>query len=288
VTSEILVHGHRGARAVRPENTLPAFEYAIAAGADALEMDVLVTRDDIVVVVHDPLFNPAIHRTEGRTGAIRQLTMAELGCWDAGAIRNPRFPKQVLAPGVRIPALEQVLALAERGDFLFNIELKSFPRRPELTPPPERFAELVWDAIRSHRLEHRVIVQSFDFRVLNALRRLAPSVRQAALYMGRPRRFVAIAREARTEMVAPFHALVSRGYVSSAQAAGLEVVAWTANRPMDWKRLILAQVNGIITDNPGALVAYLEERGLRKVSGWGARTTSITDDCGTSRDSSET
>jgi glycerophosphoryl diester phosphodiesterase len=258
-----LVHGHRGARARCPENTLPGFEYAISVGADALELDVAVTRDDVVVVSHDPKLNRSICQSPGPARAIRDLTLAEIEHWDCGSLRNRRFRKQKTVPGARVPTLDQVLGLADRGDFLFNIEVKSFPERPSLAPPPERFAELVYQTIRRHKLEKRVIVQSFDFRILHAMRRLAPAIRLGALYAGPPRSFVAIAHRAGAEIVAPYHVLASARQVRDAHAAGLQVVAWTANRPRDWRRLIAAQVDAIITDDPGGLRAYLKERSAK-------------------------
>jgi len=266
VERPILVFGHRGARARRPENTLPGFEYAIAAGADALELDVAVTRDNVVVVSHDPVLNRSICQSPGGSRIIRELTYAELGRWDCGTLRNRRFPNQLLAPGARIPRLDEVLALAERGGFLFNIEVKCFPDKPALAPDPDRFAELVWHVVRARQLERRVIVQSFDFRVLEAMRRIAPEVRLAALYVGRPRSLVAIAHRAGASgvsIVAPHHRLATVRRVRAAHAAGLEVVVWTANRPRDWKRLVRAHVDGIITDDPAALLDYLETAGLR-------------------------
>src|SRR5579862_4610928 len=121
-TRPVLVHGHRGARAMRPENTLPAFEYAISVGADAIEMDVAVTRDDVVVVSHEPRLNRALCQAPApeKDGAIRNLTLAEITRWDCGALPNPRFPYQLLVPGARIPTLDQVFELADRGTFLFN------------------------------------------------------------------------------------------------------------------------------------------------------------------------
>jgi glycerophosphoryl diester phosphodiesterase len=246
---------------MRPENTLPGFEYAIRSGVDALELDVAVTRDDVVVVSHDPKMNRSICSSPDPPRAIRELTLAELQRWDCGALRNPRFPKQTPIPGARVPTLDQVLDLADRGDFLFNIEIKSFPERPRLAPPPQRFAELVYQAIRRHNLERRAMVQSFDFRVLHAIERLAPEIRRGALYVGPPKSFVAMAHQAGAGIVAPYHALASARQVQAAHAAGLQVVVWTANRPRDWRRLLAAQVDAIITDNPEALLAYLKESG---------------------------
>src|SRR5437763_10843944 len=90
----IQVHGHRGARAMRPENTLPAFEYAIETGVDVLELDMAVTQDDVVVVSHDPLLEASICTGPKLPVAIRSLTFEELRRYDCGAVKNRKFPKQ--------------------------------------------------------------------------------------------------------------------------------------------------------------------------------------------------
>ncbi len=259
----IQVHGHRGARAMRPENTLPAFEYAITVHADVLELDLAVTRDDVLVVSHDPVLNPEICQSPGGSRVIRELTVAELSRWDCGSLRNPQFPKQQPAPGARIPTLEQVLDLASRGSFHFNIETKISPEHPEYTPSPERFAALLLQILRKRKLEHRVIVQSFDFRTLQAMQRMAPEIRLSALFEDRDRSFVEVSRESGAKIVSPQHRLITEKQVQAAHHAGLQVVPWTANTPADWERLINAQVDGIITDDPAALITFLESRGLR-------------------------
>lgn len=208
----IQVHGHRGARAVMPENTLAGFEYAIALGVDAIEMDVHA-RDGVVVVKHDPP-----------------------------------------GPDEDLPTLDQVLSLARLADFLFNIEAKV----QEGTP--ESLAEMVLGRIREHGLESRVIFQSFDFAILHRMRKLAPRITQAALWEGVPRSFVEIAREAETEIVAPEYVLVTEPEVHAAHESGLRVIPWTANTEDDWKRLIEAGVDGMITDNPAGLIQYLRGR----------------------------
>jgi glycerophosphoryl diester phosphodiesterase len=261
-TQRILVHGHRGARAVRPENTLPAFEYAIAAGADVLEMDLAVTRDDVLVVSHDPELRPPVCTGPG-VRVIRELTLNEVRQWDCGALRNPRFPEQQPIPDTRMPTLDQVLALADRGSFEFNIETKIFEDHPQYTPSPERFAELLLATIRKRHLEKRVIVQSFDFRTQHAMHRLYPAIRLAALYEGGEEDFLSIARRAGARLVSPEYTLVTPAKVDAAHAAGLQVVAWTANTPQAWDRLVQCGVDAIITDDPARLIQYLKERKLR-------------------------
>jgi glycerophosphoryl diester phosphodiesterase len=261
--SRILVHGHRGARAILPENTIPAFKYAIECGADFIEMDVLATKDDELVVAHDPHINNTLC-TGGPTGvAIRELMLAELKHYDCGALKNPRFPKQQPVPGTRIPTLDEVLSLGDGSSIQFNIEVKSFPDHPELTPPPEAFSNMLLEVIRARELESRCIVQSFDFRILHALRKLAPETCLAALWHGPRRPFVDIAREAETAIVAPLFQLVTSERVALAHEANIAVVPWTVNSTNEWEPMISAGVDGIITDDPAELIAYLKQRGLR-------------------------
>ena len=224
----IQVHGHRGARAILPENTIAAFEYAIQAGVDAIELDVVVSSDDVVVVSHDPYLKSGVF--------IRTLPAKETG----------------------LPTLDQVFNLAAMGDFLFNVEAKVSEHTPR------NFAELVLDRIGEHAVKSRVIFQSFDFGILHRMSRLAPGVTLAALWEGEPRSFVAIAEDAGTSIVAPQYSLVTPEEVREAHAAGLQVIPWTANTPADWDRLIAAGVDGIITDDPAALIGYLGRAGERE------------------------
>jgi len=260
----ILVHGHRGARAVLPENTIPAFEYAIREGADVLELDVWATADNVLVVHHDPLINA--NNCTGPEGerTIRKLTLEQVKQWDCGSKKNPDFPRQEPRPGTRIPTLDEVLALAPRGSFWFNIEMKSQPAKPEMQPPPEEYAKLVAAAIRKHKLEQRVIIQSFDFSMTRALGSVAPELRRAALYAGLPRDFTDLSREAgNTPIVSPHYSLVTPERVKQAHDAGLQVVPWTANTPELWDKLIAAGVDAIITDDPKGLIDHLRAKGLR-------------------------
>jgi len=259
----VQVHGHRGARAVLPENTMAAFEYAIDRGVDAIEMDVVVTKDDVPVISHDPITNPMICSSpDGRRAYIRMLTFAELRNWDCGSLVNPQFPKQTPVPGARIPSLDEVLALADRGSFLFNIEVKMC--RPEIDPAPGRVAKLVLESIDRRKLRRRVIVQSFDFRVLLAMRAVAPDIRRAALYED-PRLgdFVSVARTAGAGVIAPHKKMVTTAQVAAAHDENMPVIPWTANTPEEWDALIACGVDGIITDDPAALISYLEQKGLR-------------------------
>ncbi len=248
---------------MRPENTIPAFRYAMEAGADVLELDMAVTKDNVIVVSHDPILHPPVCSGPSSRAVIHELTFEQVRQWDCGAIRNPGFPKQQTVPGTRMPSLDEVFALAENTPIQFNIETKSFPDHPEFTPPPDQFARLVLEAIRKHGMERRVIVQSFDFRTLHAMKAIAPDIRLSALTENDKRDFVTIAREAGAGIISPHHSQVTADKVRQAHQAGIQVVPWTANTPAVWDRMIDAGVDAIISDDPAALIAYLKQRGYR-------------------------
>jgi glycerophosphoryl diester phosphodiesterase len=259
--SRIVVHGHRGARMKLPENTIPGFEYAIQAGANAIELDLQVSKDNVLIVSHDPTLHPPICTGPQPNAVIRQLTAAQLREWDCGATKNPGYPDQKTVPGTRLPTFDEVLKLAPKGNFDFNIEIKSYPERPEYTPAPDEYARMVWDRVRAHKLEKRAIVQSFDWRTLVALRKIAPDVRISALTDKDTREYTAIAKDAgNAQIVAPHYNLVTPEKVAAAHTAGLLVVPWTANTVDVWDRLIAAKVDGIITDDPAGVIAHLKAR----------------------------
>lgn len=222
---------------MRPENSLEAFAYAISAGADAIELDLRVTSDDVLVVSHDPILSQPAQ-------VICDTTLSQLNG--------------------RIPALEDVLEFVLPARIELNLEIKSDPHAPEQNPDPGRFAALVVRLICKYGLQARSMIQSFDFRVLRAVRLASPNLRRGALFEGDTRDYRAIAEEAGgVHYVAPEFRLITPGKVRQAHEAGMRVIPWTVNRSRDWQSMAAAGVDGIITDDPAALVSWLESRGLR-------------------------
>lgn len=262
------VQGHRGARAVRPENTLSAFRYALEAGVDTLELDLHVTKDDVLVVAHDPFVNPKLCLGPGGSfledpPLIRKLSLADLKSYDCGSLKNPRFPAQVPQPGERIPSFAEVLQwLALETDsraryVRLNVETKLEEAHPDEAPDPETFARLVVDELRRHRVVERTTLQSFDFRTLVAARKLEPRLRISALVDDRPAEpLAAIATRLKADIVSPNHEWLTAGDVAALHEAGVRVVPWTANDEASWKRLAEINVDGIITDDPVPLLEF--------------------------------
>lgn len=297
--SDFDLQGHRGARGLMPENTLPGFAQALQIGVHTLELDCAVTRDDVLVLSHDRTLNPDITRREGRWidapgPAIRSLTYRELCAYDVGAIRPQsayaeRFPAQTVLQDVRIPRLEDLFGLvrdAGAEDARFNIETKLHPLRPEESLPPQAFAEALVAAIRAAGLAARCSIQSFDWRTLAAVQQLAPeiptvylSVQQSgedtigtASKTGSPWtnriRYAEhgsvprMVHAAGGQIWSPHQADLNEANLSEAHALGLRVIPWTVNDAATMEKLIGMGVDGLITDYPNRLRVVMEKKGL--------------------------
>ena len=274
---EILVHGHRGARAWRPENTIPAFQFAIDHGVDVLELDLAVTKDDVLVVSHNPTLAPNSYPGErickgpalAPQTPIRTMTLAEVLNYDCGSVALASFPTQIAVPGTKVATFDEVLDLAKGTTVQFNVETKSFPNHPEFTPSPADFVALIVAAIKKHNVDpSRIILQSFDWRTLAEMRKQWPAIRLSALVgkvqydsmMGHTdstKDFAAIVKLTGAEIISPDFSLVTPEEVAAAHKAGAQVAPYTANKPEDWRKLADANVDAIITDDPVGLLAWL-------------------------------
>ena len=189
------LQGHRGARGLLPENTLPAFARALSLGVTTLEMDAAITKDDVVIVSHDPALNPNITRgpdgkfLDKRGPIIKDTTYAELQRYDVGRLKPDTnyaktFPDQVAVDGTRMPKLSEVFDLVKRSGnttVQFDIETKVFPLAPDDTLAPDVFARRLVKEIRAAGMEKRTMIQSFDWRTLQVIQKEAPEIRTVYL-----------------------------------------------------------------------------------------------------------
>ena len=295
------LQGHRGGRGLWPENTLQGFAEALTLGVDTLELDCAVTKDGVVVLSHDPLLNPEITRDasgkfiETHGPSFHSLTYAQLHKYDVGRIK-PGTPYAALYPdqkgmdGVRIPRLADLFALVKKsGNTMvrFNIETKITPLKPDETVGAQAFAEAVVKVVREAKMEKRAAIQSFDWRTLAVVKKIAPEIETVALTTLRPgggnvapgapgpspslggldvddfggsipKAVKAIGATAWS----PNWGDVAAAQVKEAQGLGLKVIPWTINESADMEKFIDMGVDGIITDRPDRLRAVLKTKGL--------------------------
>lgn len=261
----IQVHGHRGSRGTHPENTLPAFAEAIEAGADFLELDLHLTKDDVPVATHDPRVNGMLcldaSGKPAQSPYVRSLTLAEIKTFDCGAQKHPFFPEQRAVPGTRIPTLDEVAdLLASTGSKVqLNIETKMDAAEAGMDPDPAKFAQVVIDLLRRRGLVERSVLQSFDFRTLAAARRVEAKLRLSVLLAADPG-FCERAKEQGAVVASPQFPLLSAERVKECHAAGIQVIPWTVNSPAQWESAAAFGVDAIISDYPRKLRDWLGAR----------------------------
>ncbi|MGB7121393.1 MAG: glycerophosphodiester phosphodiesterase [Bradyrhizobium sp.] len=293
------IEAHRGGRALFPENTLVSFANALAMGVDTLELDVGVTRDGVLVISHERGLNPDLARgADGKYVAAAgipfvQLSLDEVKQFDVGPIRPgstyaAQFPDQHAVPGTRIPTLKELIDLVRRsgdGHVRLNIETKIDPNHPDESPSPERFVALLLDLLRTEKFEDRVMVQSFDWRTLQLVQKLASEIptvyltvqggRDPTVFSDRASEWTAgfnpaehgrsiprTIKAAGGAIWSPYARDLTPALVAESHALGLKVVVWTANQPEDIAHLIEMGVDGIISDRPDLLRKVAGEQGI--------------------------
>jgi glycerophosphoryl diester phosphodiesterase len=292
------LQGHRGARGLMPENTLPAFALAMKLGVTTLELDVVATRDGVLVISHDPTLNPDITRDakgdflKSAGPNIIDITFDDLSGYDVGKI-NPwsqygrTFSSQRSVDGTRIPRLSELFRLVrDSGNekIRFAIETKLTPDKPGLAPDPETFVKMLMKEIGDAGFTDRVQILSFDWRTLQIVQRDHPGV--ATVYLTVQSRLldnVMAGAAAESPWNAGFtivkHGSIPRmikaaggthwssnwrelnaGNVAEAKSLGLKVLAWTVNDRDSMRAMLDLGVDGLITDRPDVAIEVLRER----------------------------
>lgn len=291
------LQGHRGARGLAPENTLPAFAKALSSGVTTLELDVGMTRDGILVVSHDPRLNPNFTRLDGAFleafgPPFRDLTLAQVKRYDVGRLKPgseyaKSFPDQAAVDGTTIPTLAELFELAKASRVRFNIETKITPTSGDETPDPETFVRAITETARAAGVLDRITIQSFDWRTLKVASTVAPEVPRVCLTAElkgfdtvqkgnvegspwtaglRAAEFggstPALVKAAGCSTWSPHFSNVTEANLGEAKAAGLAVIPWTVNDLAMAERLTAWGVDGLITDYPDRVRKLLAEKGV--------------------------
>ncbi|WPZ08812.1 glycerophosphodiester phosphodiesterase family protein [Roseivirga spongicola] len=266
-SQELDVQGHRGARGLVPENTIPAFIRALEEGVTTLELDVVITKDKQVVISHEPYMSISIcskpngqpvTNSEMEQFNIYQMTYAEVSRFDCGIRGNSRFPEQqkmAASKPLLVDMIKQVENyLAEKGlpKVAYNIELKSTPKGDGISHPQvEEFADIVQTVLDQVLTNDRYTIQCFDFRVLKYYHQKYPDVDLVALVenmkgvKGNLKELGFV-----PEIYSPYHALLSRKDIELCHQEGMKVIPWTVNDRDRMEKLVNWGVDGIITDYP--------------------------------------
>ena len=263
----ISIEGHRGARGYVPENTIPSFIKALEQGADTLELDVVISQDNKIVVSHEPWFSHLIStKPDGnlitadkeKDFNIYKMKYAEVKKFDVGNIGNKDFPQQTKMK-VYKPLLgdvfKEINKYAKRKKLKavrFNVEIKSNPLWDNIfTPTPEVMAKMVYQEILKHKMQNNVIVQSFDVRQLQELRKM-PIKLPLALLVGNKDGIEKNIEKLGfiPDTYSPHFSLVDEAMISYCQKNNMKIVPWTVNEIADLEKMKKFKLDGIITDYP--------------------------------------
>ena len=236
--NSVIVTAHRGASADAPENTLAAMVAAVEAGADLAELDVRLTRDGQVVLMHDR----TIDRTTNGTGELWDFSLEELQELEAGSWFGTEFD------GEPIPTLRDVIQYA-KGRLTLNIEIKVSREEPTI-------AAAVIDIIRSEECGDDCLITSFSREIVEEVKRIAPEVRAGFIFGGD---YPTDVFDGEWEILSANHQVVDSAFVARAREGGKRIHVWTVDDREEMIRLIGLGVDGIISNRPALVRAVLAE-----------------------------
>ena len=272
----IEIQGHRGARGLFPENTITAFIEAVKLGVDAIEMDVVISKDHQVVVSHEPWMSAlyctkpngeAVEKELETTYNLYQMNYAEIAQFDCGIRGNVLFPyQQKIAE--RKPLLSEVIKAVEAYTTThhlpavkYSIELKTEINGDHLFhPEPETFVKLVYEELQAYTILSRTILMSFDVRILQALKHIRATVLLSYLIENTDSLEVNLQRLGFTpDVYGPEFIVINEQLILDLQRKNIKLITWTVNEPEDVKRLIAMGVTTLITDYPHKAINLLKQ-----------------------------
>jgi len=238
-----LIAGHRGDRSAAPENTLPALQGALDSTMDFVETDLQLTADGVVVLMHDE----TVDRTTDGSGAVADLSYAQIRALDAGTWYSPQFA------GVTVPTLEEFLGVFAGSSKQALLELKGFWTVDQV--------RLVANQVNASGTQHRVTFASFDFTTMMNLRTAAPSIPRVIIQRMLPADPVALAEHFRAIAILTSPASIEADptAVAAMHEAGLGLLLYTLNSRQRWSEALALGVDGIVTDKPSNLDEWLAE-----------------------------
>jgi glycerophosphoryl diester phosphodiesterase len=270
-TPAFSIEGHRGARGLLPENTIPSFIKALEHGADTIELDLVVSRDNKLVVSHEPWFSSVISLDKNgnpipadkqKEHNIFKMDYSEIKKYDVGSLGNKDFPEQQKMKAYK-PLLSEVFKEIKKyvqknklQPIRYNIEIKSGLDGDNVYhPTPAIFAKMVYDEILANKMENHVIVQSFDVRPLQQLTKMPVKLPLALLVMNKD----GIEKNVEKlgfvpDTYSPHFSLIDEPTVQYARQKGMKIIPWTINEISDMEKMKKYNLDGIITDYPNRAV----------------------------------
>ncbi|MEZ4885473.1 MAG: glycerophosphodiester phosphodiesterase family protein [Chitinophagales bacterium] len=266
--NQFTFQSHRGARGLMPENTVPAFLKSLEYGVTTFELDVVISNDQQVVVSHEGWFShlycskpngEPVLETEEKSLRLYDMTYNRIRQYDCGRRQNPKFPQQQTFPAYK-PLLKEVIEVCDQyvaqhqlPKVFYNIEVKTEGEEGDFIfqPPPAEFAQLVYDLIIATNIAGRVLVQSFDVRIVQAFKQINPSL-PLSLLVDNDKSLEWNLQELGflPNVYAPYYKKITPELLKKVHQKGILLITWTVNELADIQRLLEMGVDAVITDYP--------------------------------------
>jgi glycerophosphoryl diester phosphodiesterase len=299
--NHIKIYGHRGARGDLPENTLDSFKYLFENNINAYETDILISKDLIPVITHDFRLDPSFTKDEegdwitDENIKIFDLTYDEISKFDVGSLNKltrygRRFLNQRSLENQKIPKLDELLKLSSKNlsqDTIINLEIKSTPDEKNLTPGPKEMVQIVLNDIKKSNLQDKIIISSFDWRILREVKNQSPEISRAYLTFQQEKGLKIkktiyskspwidhipltivydlpkIIKELGGSAWHPYYKDINKKAVKDAHDYNLPVNVWTVNDEYNMLKMIEYEVDGIMTDYPLKLKELCDKKNIK-------------------------
>ena len=299
--NHIKIYGHRGARGDLPENTLDSFKYLFENNINAYETDILISKDLIPVITHDFRLDPSFTKDEegdwitDENIKIFDLTYNEISKFDVGSLNKltrygRRFLNQRSLENQKIPKLDELLELSSKNlskDTIINLEIKSTPDEKNLTPGPKEMVQIVLNDIKKSNLHDKIIISSFDWRILREVKNQSPEISRAYLTFQQEKGMKIkktiyskspwidhipltivydlpkIIKELGGSAWHPYYKDINKKAVKDAHDYNLPVNVWTVNDEYNMLKMIEYEVDGIMTDYPLKLKELCDKKNIK-------------------------
>ena len=299
--NHIKIYGHRGARGDLPENTLDSFKYLFENNINAYETDILISKDLIPVITHDFRLDPSLTKDEegdwitDENIKIFDLTYNEISKFDVGSLNKltrygRRFLNQRSLENQKIPKLDELLKLSSKNlsqDTIINLEIKSTPDEKNLTPNPKEMVQIVLNDIKKSNLQDKIIISSFDWRILREVKNQNPEISRAYLTFQQEKGLKIkktiyskspwidhipltivydlpkIIKELGGSAWHPYYKDINKKAVKDAHDYNLPVNVWTVNDEYNMLKMIEYEVDGIMTDYPLRLKELCDKKNIK-------------------------
>jgi glycerophosphoryl diester phosphodiesterase len=299
--NHIKIYGHRGARGDLPENTLDSFKYLFENNINAYETDILISKDLIPVITHDFRLDPSFTKDEegdwitDENIKIFDLTYNEISKFDVGSLNKltrygRRFLNQRSLENQKIPKLDELLELSSKNlsqDTIINLEIKSTPDEKKLTPSPKEMVQIVLNDIKKSNLQDKIIISSFDWRILREVKNQSPEISRAYLTFQQEKGMKIkktiyskspwidhipltivydlpkIIKELGGSAWHPYYKDINKKAVKDAHDYNLPVNVWTVNDEYNMLKMIEYEVDGIMTDYPLKLKELCDKKNIK-------------------------